>query len=232
MDEFKTDVEQPASGYSEKNLDLVAETRNRNICSEKDAQLLCCSVCGVHIDCSQQFCQNCGTRIEQNNASSRHNKCHCRRTRNKNAIVKIALFVLLVAVVAVSIFLVWNHFIVKTRTDKIAKIYQTAMKGSTNKDLIKVAGDHSWIKFDSSPDDMPYENLDYSAQTESDNNLVFVFSQIAYALKSLNFPTSTIEKMQQTSSIQGVQTVTANDYSVSWTYHPDNGIEAIIEYKK
>ena len=47
--------------------------------------------------------------------------------------------------------------------------------------------------------------------------------------RELGIPESVYQRMLHTNALQGRQTATYGKYSVSWTYHPDNGLEVIYE---
>jgi hypothetical protein len=51
---------------------------------------------------------------------------------------------------------------------------------------------------------------------------------IVCGLEALNVPTSTVAKIDRTTSLQGVQTDTWDGIEASWTYHPDNGLGIIL----
>lgn len=53
---------------------------------------------------------------------------------------------------------------------------------------------------------------------------------IKKANSELGLPDSIYEKMLKTRALDGVQTQTSNKITVTWTYHPDNGLEVIYEY--
>ncbi len=48
-------------------------------------------------------------------------------------------------------------------------------------------------------------------------------------LGELNVPDSTRDLVDATTSLMGRQTDTWDDYEMSWSYHPDNGLNAVIE---
>jgi len=48
-------------------------------------------------------------------------------------------------------------------------------------------------------------------------------------LNEIELPDSVISRMDSTSSLSGQQEATWNDYTAYWTYHPDNGLDIIIE---
>lgn len=50
-------------------------------------------------------------------------------------------------------------------------------------------------------------------------------------LDELDTPDSTRSKIQSTTAVQGRQEDSWGDYEASWTYHPDNGLDLIIEEK-
>lgn len=54
---------------------------------------------------------------------------------------------------------------------------------------------------------------------------------IQYANEALGFPTSVYSQMLNTNALMGVQTAESDKYYVSWTYHPDNGLEVTYEKK-
>ena len=45
----------------------------------------------------------------------------------------------------------------------------------------------------------------------------------------LNLPASVGEKMAGTRALDGMQSQNCGDFTVSWTYHPDNGLRVIYE---
>ncbi len=81
----------------------------------------------------------------------------------------------------------------------------------------ELASDGSYLSIDTNPDDED-DYVNFSAY---------------YALSSVNealgLPDSLFEKMNTTRSIDGRQTETYDNITVSWIYHPDNGLEAIYE---
>ena len=54
---------------------------------------------------------------------------------------------------------------------------------------------------------------------------------IKYANKELGFGSSVYERMMNTSAIMGRQYAENDKYEVSWTYHPDKGLEVRYEKK-
>lgn len=80
-----------------------------------------------------------------------------------------------------------------------------------------IASDGSWMELDTNP----YDIDDYYNSTA------------LYKIKSVNselgFSSSVYEEMLETRAIDGRQNATAGRYSVSWTYHPDRGMEVMYK---
>ena len=51
----------------------------------------------------------------------------------------------------------------------------------------------------------------------------------ACVLGSIDTPATTMSKVESTTSMMGRQTDTFGDYELTWSYHPDNGLDLIIE---
>lgn len=54
---------------------------------------------------------------------------------------------------------------------------------------------------------------------------------IKYANEALGFNGSVYSQMMKTTALMGRQSVENNKYRVSWTYHPDDGLEVTYEKK-
>ncbi|WP_199183017.1 hypothetical protein [Cryobacterium sp. M25] len=55
------------------------------------------------------------------------------------------------------------------------------------------------------------------------------FEDLACVLLELDTPDSVINRIDSTRALDGRQTGTWEDYSASWGYHPDNGLDIVIE---
>ena len=49
--------------------------------------------------------------------------------------------------------------------------------------------------------------------------------------RELGFNDSVAQEMQQTRSIDGRQSASNDDYEITWSYHPDNGLEVLYKLK-
>ena len=82
-----------------------------------------------------------------------------------------------------------------------------------------VASDSSYLAVDTIPNDID-DHFDFAAH---------------YAIEAINkalgFPESEINRMGQTRSLDGLQSYSNDEVEVTWTYHPDNGLEVSYSLK-
>ena len=57
-------------------------------------------------------------------------------------------------------------------------------------------------------------------------------ADILIVIESLDLPDSLWDEMLNTSALMGKQSAKYDDYEVSWSYHPDNGLDAIFKVLK
>lgn len=94
----------------------------------------------------------------------------------------------------------------------------------------RITGSGDYFMIDTYPDE--YENMDDmmvallapGAQEDA-------LEAIKYANEELGFNGSVYSKMMQTSALMGRQSEETNKYKVSWTYHPNDGLEVTYEKK-
>ena len=77
----------------------------------------------------------------------------------------------------------------------------------------KVASDGSYLYVDTNPSDED-DKLDYAA-----------YLAIKELNEALGLPESVNNKMDKTRSMDGIQTESGDGFEVSWTYHPNKGME-------
>ncbi len=80
-----------------------------------------------------------------------------------------------------------------------------------------LASDGSCLMIDTKPNDN---------ESEESEEAIKAVGSILYLL---DFPESVVYKMQRTNALAGIQSEVHNSYRVSWTYHPDNGLEVMFE---
>ncbi len=87
-------------------------------------------------------------------------------------------------------------------------------------EYIQISDDGTWMKYDSNP-----SNFDeWSVGAWS-------LGFIEIANEELGLPSSVYQKMLETRSLDGRQSDETDVIEVSWTYHPDNGLEVMYEVK-
>ena len=89
-----------------------------------------------------------------------------------------------------------------------------------------IGSDGSYMVIDTNPDDVDDELIKlYYTEDE----YIVSGKEIQNVNSELGFPDSLYEKMLSTTSVQGRQIVSNKKYTVSWTYHPDKGLEVMYE---
>ena len=82
-----------------------------------------------------------------------------------------------------------------------------------------VALDGSYLSVDTNPSDLD-DHTNYEA-----------YNAIKKINEALGFPESVLYKMNQTRSLDGIQTYSNSELEVSWTYHPNRGLEVNYSLK-
>ncbi len=82
-----------------------------------------------------------------------------------------------------------------------------------------VASDGSYLFIDTNPADVE----DFFSQN--------AYGEIMSVNLDLGLPETVLNKMGQTRSIDGMQSYSTEDIEVSWTYHPDHGLEVTYSVK-
>lgn len=62
-----------------------------------------------------------------------------------------------------------------------------------------------------------------------DDLLGLDYEQFACALQELDVSSSVVSQMDNTRALDGRQSASWGGYEITWSYHPDSGLEAIIE---
>ena len=76
-----------------------------------------------------------------------------------------------------------------------------------------IATDGSYLNIDTNPSDKD-DYMDYAA-----------YIAITSINEALELPESVLNRMNQTRSMDGIQTYSTDDLDISWTYHPNRGLE-------
>lgn len=93
------------------------------------------------------------------------------------------------------------------------------------------AQDDSYLKIDTNPYDKSVDELTYVELSTFDQVQTDSLNGIKFVNERLGFTDALYSKMMGTTALMGVQTEENDKYCVSWTYHPDNGLEVMYERK-
>lgn len=120
-------------------------------------------------------------------------------------------------------FLLFNGSPFQTIAEQIAADYPSAG--------LMTAADGSYLKIDTNPedDDTDVEDMTYSEYQEYMAVLTDSNDAIKFVNGELGFSEALYEKMSNTNSLMGQQSEENKQYRVSWSYHPDNGLEVMYE---
>lgn len=104
---------------------------------------------------------------------------------------------------------------------KFEGIYEDLVKENPGLvSYIDVAKDGSYLSIDTNPLDLE-DTSDFDA-----------YVAVGEVNKILGIPESVMIKIGRTSSSDGMQTYEGDDTTLTWKYHPDNGLEALYEKTK
>lgn len=88
------------------------------------------------------------------------------------------------------------------------------------------ASDDSYMKIDTNPDNIESDSMLYNTRVEEDS-----LSAIKFVNEKLGFSSALYQKMLSTTALMGRQEQENEKYIVSWSYHPDKGLEVMYEKK-
>lgn len=84
-----------------------------------------------------------------------------------------------------------------------------------------------WISIDTNP-----YNIDKDDFTYTDKRVILEATEKIKEINlDLGFTEALYQKMSSTTALQGTQYEENEKYKVSWSYHPDNGLEVMYEYR-
>lgn len=93
-----------------------------------------------------------------------------------------------------------------------------------------VTSGKGYFRLDTDPDE--WENMDPTIKAiMMSGQQQKTLEAIRYANDALGFNGSVYNKMMETTALMGRQTEETSKYRVSWTYHPDDGLEVTYEKK-
>lgn len=189
----------------------------QTFCHECGTPQKLCKNCGARLQDGQAFCIACGHTVTEtapagaNFAVNQFNTPVTNQNNQKNKIIPIviaaaAAVIIIFAIIVLSI--AGNSFSFEKEFSYLA--------GET---WCEISSDGSYMNIDSNPNDID----DYY-----DSEPIEAVEEINL---KLGFSSSVFEKMKQTRSLDGRITEENDKFRVSWTYHPDDGLEVMYEKK-
>lgn len=129
----------------------------------------------------------------------------------------VAIIAAAVAVIAIAVIL-----LVPSKLERVQHEC-TQIAGMTT-------GSGDYFMIDTYPDD--YDNIDPAvAAMFAPSTQKNALEAIKYANEALGFNGSLYYQMLETTALMGRQSAETSKYRVSWTYHPDDGLEVTYEKK-
>lgn len=167
-----------------------------------------CTECGGTIfDNSASECPYCGCPIEKEEEGLAKEAAKADKSKQTKAII---VAVVAIAVVAMIIF-----------------GFTTCSRGTTFK---SIAADYKGASFFSAAEDGSYIEVDTNPNDTEDYSGTSGWGAIEDINKKLGLSDAIGRQMENTRALDGMQAAEENGIKLSWTYHPDKGLEVI--YKK
>lgn len=155
---------------------------------------------------SKQFCMYCGTRcVDIPDPAERKRKIHNR----------IVLAIGLSIIPLLFLFIIFNT---DNNTSHATINFKSIYSDYCSPAYATVGSDGSYLCIDTNPSDLE----DYSNDD--------AVKAIVYVNIALGLPDYLLDDMGKTTALMGRQTETFEEVTVSWSYHPNNGLE--VTYKK
>lgn len=192
----------------------------------RDKTNVYCINCGMPLSYEQRFCPNCGS--EQYKLQTTISEEPKPKKKSKGKIIGIIIAIVCSVAVLVG-GTIAGVVIVSNLKESSKESEEEKYEGpdlqaiydkiSGDGYYCKVANDGSYITIDTNPLDLD----DYSSSS--------AWSMIEDLNYELGLPDSLKEKMLHTRAMDGRQSAEYEYITVSWTYHPDQGLEATYELK-
>lgn len=181
--------------------------------------LINCPECGKEISDKAPACPHCGCpvviappepteddirkqTIERLNAQEQTSKAKRKRTT-------LLIIGIVIAVCAIAVLIVLRNSSPKHDFHNLKDIIEG--------EVCVISDDGKTMRIDTNPDDI------------KDKSYGIAMYYIESANEQLNIPDSVLEKMYATRALDGRQEATYGHITISWSYHPKTGLEAIYE---
>lgn len=187
--------------------------------------LIKCDACGKEISDTCEKCVHCGSVILKKTKCLEcgaevlvtDDICHnCGSKMKKEKVIRLSKKKIVLAVVGLLVVIVTIIAVASGSGVDLKEVYDTIGANST---YCKVAGDGSYLEIDTNP----YDIDDY-----------FSYEAVQYirsANEELGFTEALYTRMMNTRALDGTLEEENDKIRVTWTYHPDNGLEAVYTLK-
>jgi hypothetical protein len=105
----------------------------------------------------------------------------------------------------------------ESKKEKLKNAYNECCSGPGSSDYASLGYDGKTLVLDTKPKDGYFKYTSNATAAIMATNIY------------LGLPSSISEKMSSTRALDGMQSQNCGEYTVSWTYHPDNGLRVIYE---
>ena len=202
----------------------------KNCGSQLNENQAVCLTCGVPVGKGNAYCPDCGTQVSElavmcvNCGKNLAETTEAKPEPKKKKLSKKALIAIVAAgvvLVGLLIALMAGAFDGGSGSSYVSpKDFNDMFYDIKSESWCDIGYDGTWMKLDTNPN-----NIDDSFNSSA-------WAKIKSVLTQLGFPSSVAEEMNQTRALDGRQTATHGRYEVSWTYHPDSGLEAMFKIVK
>lgn len=216
-----------------------------------------CPQCGFTLD-GQNYCPVCGCKITNNVTMNIAGNAENKKSQDKKVVIMLGVLIALLVVICAYFFInntimpsIYYNIGVEAleddNYDKAIAYFQKANGYKDSKNKIENAEEMKEIvaaneAFEKQKDKMSsayklctssgtklsYDGLSITVDSSSKYDKEGV-ADIVMVIYALGLPESLVDEMSSTNALMGRQTRTYNGIEVSWSYHPDNGLDAIFK---
>ena len=179
-----------------------------------------CPNCGTQVSELAVMCVNCGKMLKEEEVPAPTTDTPVevapKKSKKKILIPIIAGLVVVIGVIIV-IALAGGSDGGSGSSPIASKDFNDMFSDVADESWCEIGYDGTWMQIDTNPYDIE-DSFNSSA-----------WYKIKSVLTQLGFPSSVAEEMNQTRALDGRQTASHGRYEVTWTYHPDDGLEVMFK---
>ena len=178
-----------------------------------------CPDCGNQVSELAVMCVVCGKNLEENVAEQSQAQATKPAAKKFNKKLLIPIIVAGVIFIGILIALISGAFDSGSSGGSYvsSKDFNDMFYDIKSESWCDIAYDGTWMKLDTNPN-----NIEDSFNSSA-------WYKIKSVLTQLGFPSSVAEEMNATRALDGRLSATHGRYEVTWTYHPDKGLEVLFK---